>query len=396
MQQQLLDHLGELEQVVDLLKATFIAKDELIELLATSAIAQEHLLIVGPPGTAKSELIKRFALYCRAEDGGYFEYLLTRFTEPNEIFGPVNIAAFRDGEGMFRQTEGMLPQAQIAFLDEVFKANSAILNAFLTILNERIFYNGSQRNKVPLVFAVGATNNVPEENELAALYDRFLLRVWTDNVEESLFGELYQRGWSLEQERIAAGYRLQEQPIASTKGLQRLYEALAQVDMSQVAVPYRTVVRQIRAEGIQLSDRRAIKLLKLIAASALRNRRMVANSGDFWVLRHVWNDPEQLPHLQTIVDPYVTGHSENGHRAERLLSQLEAELQGLAMGQEKLETDIDYADYLGQVEGVRRQLVRHSAAEAAEASEEKQKYTRLLAETEKMIGQVMTILDKTL
>ncbi len=396
MQQQLLDHLGELEQVVDLLKATFVAKDELIELLATSAIAQEHLLIVGPPGTAKSELIKRFALYCRAEDGGYFEYLLTRFTEPNEIFGPVNIAAFREGEGMFRQTEGMLPQAQIAFLDEVFKANSAILNAFLTILNERIFYNGSQREKVPLIFAVGATNNVPEESDLAALYDRFLLRVWTDNVEESLFGELYQRGWLLEQERIASGYRLQEQPITSTKGLQRLYEALSQVDMSQVAAPYRTAVRQIRAEGIQLSDRRAIKLLKLIAASALRNRRMIANPGDFWVLRHVWNDPEQLPHLQTIVDPYVTGHSDNGHRAERLLAQIEAELQGLALGQARLKTDIDYGDYLAQVEGVRRQLLHHSAATAAETSAERQKHTQLAAEAERLIAQVMSLLEKSL
>ena len=396
MHQEIHDYLSELEQAVDLLKSLFIAKDELIELLATCAIAQEHLLIVGPPGTAKSELIKRFALYCRADDGGYFEYLLTRFTEPNEIFGPVNIAAFREGEGMFRQTEGMLPQAQITFLDEVFKANSAILNAFLTILNERVFYNGSQRDKVPLIFAVGATNNVPEENELAALYDRFLLRVWTDNVEETLFDDLFQRGWQLEQERIASGYGLQEQPITSTAALQALYRALEQVDMSQVAGPYRTAVRQIRAEGIQLSDRRVIKLLKLIAASALRAGRMVATPADFWVLRHVWNDPEQIPHLQTIVDRYMDEGSSQAHRPERSLLEINADLQQLTADQAQLKTDIDYGDYLQQVEGVRRQLQRHSAAEAAAETAERQKHEQLVATTERLIGQVMALLEEQL
>lgn len=396
MQQVLRDSLGELEQVVDLLKATFIAKDELIELLATCAVAQEHLLIVGPPGTAKSELIKRFSLYCHAENDSYFEYLLTRFTEPNEIFGPVNIAAFREGEGMFRQTEGMLPQAQIAFLDEVFKANSAILNAFLTILNERVFYNGSQRNKVPLIFAVGATNSVPDESELAALYDRFLLRVWTDNVEESLFGDLFHRGWRLEQERIASGYGLQEQAITSTTRLQGLYRALEQVDMSQVAGPYRTVVRQIRAEGIQLSDRRVIKLLKLIAASALRGKRLVATPADFWVLRHVWNDPEQIPHLQTIVDPYVTGPDSSARRAERSLLEIEAELQGLEAQQARLRTDIDYADFLQQTEKLRRELLHHSAAEGAEQTTGRETHTRLTAEAEALINQVMSLLEKSL
>ena len=215
MDQKTRDILDDCDDVVRLLKTTFVAKDELIELLMTCAIAQEHLLIVGPPGTAKSELIKRFALLCSNDQASingnnvnYFEYLLTRFTEPNEIFGPVDISAFRDGRGTQRNTQGMLPRAEVAFLDEVFKANSAILNALLAILNERIFYNGNKREVVPLLCAIGATNEVPDDQELSALYDRFLLRVWTDNVEESLFPELFQRGWKLERERMAGGYGL--------------------------------------------------------------------------------------------------------------------------------------------------------------------------------------------
>ena len=144
MNQDLLNKLADLNDVANLLKNTFVGKDELVELLVTCAIAQEHLLIVGPPGTAKSALIKRFAQYCggpspeQAEGRvSYFEYLLTRFTEPNEIFGPINVKAFREGEGATRQTGRMLPQAEIVFLDEVFKANSAILNALLKGFDSR-------------------------------------------------------------------------------------------------------------------------------------------------------------------------------------------------------------------------------------------------------------------
>lgn len=394
MEQALLDSLGQLEQVVNLLKATFVAKDELIELMATCAIAQEHLLIVGPPGTAKSELIKRFALNCRATGDSYFEYLLTRFTEPNEIFGPVNIAAFRQGEGMFRTTTGMLPEAEIAFLDEVFKANSAILNAFLTILNERVFYNGSDRSPVPLVFAVGATNSIPTDDDLAALYDRFLLRFWTDNVEESRFSELFQRGWSLEQDRIAAGYGVRVNNITTIETLRQLYAALEEVDMSEVAAPYRAIIRQIRAEGIHVSDRRVIKLLKLIAASAIRHKRYVATPADFWLLRHVWNDPEQIPHLQAIVDPYVTAAGGETWRAERTLTNIEDDLAILSMRQDGLRTDIDFTDYLQQLESLRRELLPHSTA--ADGSEAAARHSRLQQQITERIESVLGMLENNL
>lgn len=403
MEQEILDILDEVEQVANLLRSTFVAKDELVELLVTSAIAQEHLLIVGPPGTAKSELIKRFALLVspngsglEAERVGYFEYLLTRFTEPNEIFGAINIAAFREGEGTRRNTQGMLPRAEIAFLDEVFKANSAILNALLTVLNERVFYNGGRQDQVPLICAVGATNTVPDEPELGALYDRFLLRVWTDNVEETRFGELFQRGWKLEQERIARGYGVSLSNLTTTDDLRRLYLALEQIDLSPVAQPYREVIRRIRAEGIQLSDRRVIKLLKLIAASALRHKRSEANPGDFWVLRHVWNDPEQIPHLQTMVDPYVQAFEGESWSAERSLDAITEDLDFLDSRRAGLKTDTDYVDFLQQVESLRRELLRHSAATADAPPEQQSSHQSLLERIGGMIDELMKLLEANL
>jgi MoxR-like ATPase len=403
MEQRTLDVLDEVEHVANLLKHTFVAKDELIELLITCAIAQEHLLIVGPPGTAKSELIKRFALLCssdgaEARDGrvSYFEYLLTRFTEPNEIFGPVNIAAFREGEGAQRSTEGMLPRAEIAFLDEVFKANSAILNALLTILNERLFYNGGQRDPVPLICAIGATNAVPDDVELAALYDRFLLRVWTDNVEESLFADLFQRGWKLECDRLSEGYELRLTNVTTTDSLRSLNAALAEVDLSTIAQPYREVIRRLRAEGVQVSDRRVIKLLKLIAASALRHKRDAANPGDFWVLCHVWNDAEQIPPLQTIVNPYVEAFEGDQWSAERSLDVIESDVQLLDAQRARLRTDTDYVDFLQQIEPLRRELLRHSAAGEKAPAEDRARRDHLLERLIAMIEEIMKLMEQNL
>jgi MoxR-like ATPase len=404
--QNVLDCLADLDEVTGLLKGAFVAKDDLIELMIVSAVAQEHLLIVGPPGTAKSELVKRFALLCSPEMRGshngvipYFEYLLTRFTEPNEIFGPVDIKTFQEGKGHHRVTAGMLPRAEIAFLDEVFKANSAILNALLTVLNERIFYNGSQPEKVPLVCAFGATNEVPDDPTLAALYDRFLIRVWTDNVEEARFGELFQRGWKLEQDRIRAGYhwkvehdrgragyQMQLTNVTTTDVIRTLYRALDDIRLEPIAQDYREIVRRIRAEGIELSDRRVIKLLKLIAASALRRKNQEANPGDFWVLKHVWNDPDQIPHLQTLVEPYLDAYEGDRWSAERDLDTIAGDIAVLEGRHDQLKTDADYADFLQKTNRLRRELLKHSDEEGR---------APLLERLETLINAAMQLLEQS-
>src|ERR1700710_142184 len=179
-----------LAQLARTLESRFLGKDEVIRLLLIAVVAGEHAVLVGPPGTAKSALIR---MYARLLQARYFEYLLTRFTEPNEIFGPVDIAAFREGR-YERRVEGMLPQAEIVFLDEVFKSNSAILNALLTLLNERKYTSGGQVIKCPLISVFAASNEVPADETLTAIFDRFLIRVHSDNLDAYHFNELLQRG----------------------------------------------------------------------------------------------------------------------------------------------------------------------------------------------------------
>lgn len=381
----------------DRLKQDFVGKDQVIDLLLICAIAREHLLLVGPPGTAKSELVKRFVLLlgARKDSGDLFEYLLTRFTEPNEIFGPVNIKQFQQGT-FTRNVERALPSARVAFLDEVFKANSAILNALLTILNERFFYNGLEQISVPLISLYGATNEVPEGDDLAAIFDRFLLRVRTDNVDERQFLDLLRRGWAMERERIRLGRNEALLPVLdSLDQLAVTYDALEQIDLAPVFDDYRELVRQIRAEGISLSDRRAVKLLKLVAAAALLRGATAAGPADLWVLLHIWNRPTQISALQAIVGPVV---ERAGGQAvvERDLEALAQELARLeeraaALDAGRAYTPTYFGTLLHDLERTRHELLDHSAGRRGEA--EQARRHDLLAQTERLTDAVLDRLE---
>src|SRR3954451_19226293 len=186
-------------EVARALDERFLDKSEIVRMLLVTLAAGEHMLIVGPPGTAKSALVRHLA---RLIDARYFEYLLTRFSEPNEIFGPIDIKAFREGSYV-RRVEAMLPDADIVFLDEIFKSNSAILNSLLSILNERRFFTGSASIQVPLSSLYGATNEIPNDDALSAVFDRFLVRTLSDNLDSFHFNGLIERGLRGEIEGLA-------------------------------------------------------------------------------------------------------------------------------------------------------------------------------------------------
>ena len=302
-----------LQEVARVMDKRFLDKQEIIRLLLISAIAGEHMLIVGPPGTAKSALIRLFA---ELIDARYFEYLLTRFTEPNELFGPVDMGAFRQGEYR-RRIQGMLPEAELVFLDEVFKANSAILNSLLTLLNERRFMNGAQVVRCPLLSVFGATNEVPNDENLQAVFDRFLIRVRSENLDSYHFHNLVSRG--IENElRQMSGQGDDLQALLTSQhlhGVHRSFTQLARFSEEFLAT-YKGLIFQIRSEGISVSDRRVVKLTKLFTASAVFDGRTQACEADFFILKHIWNSLDHAEILNEIVSPVVDRYYRE-HPAER-------------------------------------------------------------------------------
>ncbi len=276
-------------------KAAFVGKDEVVDLLGVCLVAGENLFILGPPGTAKSALVQDLA---RRIDGRVFDYLLTRFTEPNELFGPFDIRKLREGE-LVTNTDGMLPEAALVFLDELLNANSAILNSLLLVLNERVFRRGRETRALPTLTVVGASNRLPDDDALAALFDRFLLRVRCDNVQPEELPQVLVAGWKLDLERNG------RVPAVTPDDVRKLQGLLRAVDLAPVRGAYVELVHRLRHAGIPVSDRRAVKLQRLMAASALLSGRLALNHTDLWVLRYIWDTEEQQDVLKSIVQDAV-------------------------------------------------------------------------------------------
>jgi MoxR-like ATPase len=282
-----------LNKVLQFVKDAFIGKDEIIDLLGLCLIAKENAFLLGPPGTAKSAIIR--LLSSCIEEGKNFEYLLTRFTEPNEIFGPFDIRKLKEGE-LITNTEGMMPEASMVFLDEIFNANSAILNSLLMALNEKIFRRGKETKKLPALMFVGASNVLPEDEALNALLDRFLIRVQCNYVDTDRLEEVLLAGWKLENSTVT------ERPTITPKEIIELQQQSKKVDLSPVRKQYVDLVHNLRNTGIKVSDRRAVKIQNLIAASALMCNRTEAILSDLWVLKYIWDTEEQIEILAGIID----------------------------------------------------------------------------------------------
>lgn len=322
-----------IDEVLTPMKATFVGKEEIIDLLGICLVGGENLFILGPPGTAKSALIKELSQRLQGET---FEYLLTRFTEPNEIFGPFDITKLKEGV-LQTNTEGMLPEASLVFLDELLNANSAILNSLLGVLNERIFRRGRETRRLPMLMCVGASNQLPEDEALQALFDRFLIRVNCTSVADDQLAEVLKAGWALESGR-------RETPCTLTiEEIRKLNQCLPDVSVAAIQEPYLKLVRQMRSAGIPVSDRRAVKLQRLIAASALLCGRMEAVVSDMWICKYTWELTEQQEILRSLVDDALEAcKSTEKHPAANAKNQVDPEQ--LAASLDQLSDDLTQMD----------------------------------------------------
>jgi len=267
------------------------------KLLLLAALSGEHLFLLGPPGTAKSLLARRLATVCCGE---FFERLLTRFSVPEEMFGPLSLRALENDE-LRRKVEGFLPTADVAFLDEVFKANSSILNALLTLLNERIFDNGGERIDVPLWCAVAASNELPESDELEALFDRFLLRRAVPRVSDAqvpffLRCSLDANAAAYE-EAASSSQKMEDVPRLSARDSEEARRLAAESvkfpdRLLDLIVGLRAYLRDEAEPPVRLSDRRMGKAVRLIRLAAFAAGSNEVSELDLLLLQHMCWDKE--------------------------------------------------------------------------------------------------------
>ncbi len=291
-----------LRTLIEHLNHGLVEREAAIKAALLAMLAGENMLLVGPPGTAKS-LIARKLAKCLDEGTdsqtgkAYFEYLLTKFTTPEEIFGPLSISELKQ-DRFRRNTAGYLPSVRVAFLDEIFKASSSILNALLTILNERTYHNGTEALKVPLQALIAASNELPNgQEELEALYDRFLVRSFVDYVRAENMPRL-----------LEGTAPFSELPKLTTIDVEAIRQAAEKVQLTADVVAalqriwgeHKRMFKEDRRE--KLSDRRLMKAVHLLRISAASNGRGEVDLSDILLLKDcLWNHPDNAHKVRQLV-----------------------------------------------------------------------------------------------
>ena len=283
----------------DGLNKGLVGRKEEINLILLAMLAGENILLIGKPGTAKSEMSRRMEK-CLPEGSNYFEYLLTRFTTPEEIFGGISIPKLKEGK-QERMLEGYLSNAHVGFLDEIFKANSSILNSLLTIANERIYHDGARKIKTPLRVIVGASNELPTEKELEALYDRFIFRKEVLPLDDNKIIELL--------ESDSEEFAMDENLKFTFEELERIKKESEKVVLGRDTLE---LLRDIRKEinryykeneiDNSISERRMMKMRKILKVTAYTNGRTEVNKSDFYILENIlWDRLEDRLSIKDIL-----------------------------------------------------------------------------------------------
>ncbi|MGQ5224351.1 AAA family ATPase [Streptomyces sp. yara] len=355
-----------LRAVCEELSERFFERDDVVRTLVVTLLAGQHSLVLGPPGTAKSELARE--LTGRIDGAAYWEILLSKFTAPTRMFGPIDVAALARGE--YRQVyDGRATTAHVAFIDEIFKCSTAALNETLGYLNERIYHpeNGGAPIRCPLIGAITASNELPDGEDSAAIYDRLLVRIEVGYLEDpSNFAALV---------RSAVGRPAEPAPRTTLElaALQRaVTEGVPAVEVPDAIVDAVVTLRAaLRRKELVASDRRWRQAVGLLQASAYLDGRTEVAETDLAVLTHVlWDSPAQRPVVEREVLHLVNPDAKEALDLADVVEELEAQLDAMAgQSRETLsEWVIKNAHHKLAMAGKRLERLREEAASAGRST----------------------------
>lgn len=318
-------------------------REETIKLCLLAALAGESVFLLGPPGIAKSLIAKR--LIQAFDNSSYFEYLMTRFSTPEEVFGPLSIQELKDNGRYVRLTDGYLPTAQVVFLDEIWKAGPAILNTLLTVVNEKTFKNGNEIERVPMRLLVSASNELPDEDSgLEALYDRMLVRVFVNRIQDKQNFKSMLTVGTPQEATIPEGLAITDQEYhqwqseleqleLSNDVFEKLYELKTLLESAATAESG----LDAHDTDMYVSDRRWKKAVKLLKASAFFNGRDSINPLDILLLQDcLWNSPESRDIVRKVIKDFALNHAFDQQEVEQQITLCREELTDI---QEELESE---------------------------------------------------------
>jgi MoxR-like ATPase len=282
-------------------------KEECIALTFLSAIASESIFLLGAPGVAKS-LIGRRLRFAFA-NGKSFEYLMNRFSTPDEIFGPISISKLKNEDKYVRLTERYLPDSNVIFLDEIWKAGPSIQNALLTILNEKVYRNGDQEAKVDIRAIISASNELPEQGQgLEALWDRFLIRYLVDNIHDiNNFNAMITNSLDCYEDSISPELKITDEEYSSWSS--KIDEIKIPNEALNIIHIVRSYLNELKRTDIYVSDRRWRKIIKILRTSAFLNSRTSVDLMDCFLIVHcIWDKPDQIEIVKEIVAKAIKQH----------------------------------------------------------------------------------------
>ncbi|MFT6927327.1 MAG: MoxR-like ATPase [Psychromonas sp.] len=324
------------DRILSLIKALcngVYERETTIRLCLLAALAGESVFLLGPPGIAKSFIAKR--LIKAFDKSSFFDYLMTRFSTPEEVFGPLSIQELKDNGNYIRLTEGYLPTADVVFLDEIWKAGPAILNTLLTVVNERTFKNGQQILPIPMRLLITASNELPEANSgLDALYDRMLIRISIHRIEEKrnfkamLMGEGEMADISPELTIKNDEFQLWQNQINDVKLSDALFEKIYQLKSQIEQEKENNEAGGNSNNDLYISDRRWKKSIRLLKACAYFNGRDEINPLDLLILKNcLWNNPQSLQTISSIIQIFATTQAFDQQNADNHINQSEQTLE---------------------------------------------------------------------
>jgi MoxR-like ATPase len=280
--------MKKLLEIRDALNARFLERGEAIEAMLVALVSRQMMFFLGLPGTGKSDMC---GTLCESIDGKYFNIVVSKTTKEEEILGPFRMSGLAQDK-FVRNTENRLPEATIGFIDEIWKCNSAVGNTLLPITNERKFFNDGKMHDIPLQVLFTASNELPQGEELGAMWDRMALRVLVNPLQDDA-----------NVLTMLAGGEKPKLPKLSIKELEAEQAKAQKLEVSEEAMNVLlTIRREIKQQGIYVSDRKWVQAARIVKAHAYLRGHKAVQAEDLDILQHVlWNNAEQIPQVRKLV-----------------------------------------------------------------------------------------------